>query len=148
MLSISVCQNVLSRALSRGGSFAEIFYEDTKTFGLTLRDRVIENAAVSRPRGAGVRIYDGLRSIYVYTCDVSEAGLLRAADRAAAAVTDTKGSGRCCAGTPSTGRFTGCRSSNVLSCSTISRPEPFVSVTAAAARSAARKSPASLTSQV
>ena len=94
MLSISVCRNVLSRALSKGGSFAEIFYEDTKTFGLTLRDRVIENAAVSRPRGAGVRIYDGLRSIYVYTCDVSEAGLLRAADRAAAAVTDTKGSGR------------------------------------------------------
>ena len=94
MLSISVCRNVLSRALSKGGSFAEIFYEDTKTFGLTLRDRVIENAAVSRPRGAGIRIYDGLRSIYVYTCDVSEAGLLRAADRAAAAVTDTKGSGR------------------------------------------------------
>ena len=94
MLSISVCQNVLSRALSKGGSFAEIFYEDTKTFGLTLRDRVIENAAVSRPRGAGIRIYDGLRSIYVYTCDISEAGLLRAADRAAAAVTDTKGSGR------------------------------------------------------
>ena len=94
MLSISVCRNVIARALSKGGSFAEIFYEDTKAFGLTLRDRVIENAAVSRPRGAGIRIYDGLRSIYVYTCDVSEAGLLRAADRAAAAVTDTKGSGR------------------------------------------------------
>ena len=94
MLSQSVCQRVLSRALSLGGSFAELFFEDTKTFGLTLRSGVIENAAVSRPRGAGIRIYDGLRSIYVYTCDVSEAGLLRAAERAAAAVTDTKGSGR------------------------------------------------------
>ncbi len=94
MLSLSVCQSVIARALRQGGSFAELFFEDTKTFGLTLRSGVIENAAVSRPRGAGIRIYDGLRSIYVYTCDVSEAGLLRAADRAAAAVTDTKGSGR------------------------------------------------------
>jgi len=94
MLSLSVCQRVIARALCRGGSFAELFFEDTKSFGLTLRSGVIENAAVSRPRGAGIRIYDGLRSIYVYTCDVSESGLLRAADRAAAAVTDTKGSGR------------------------------------------------------
>ena len=94
MLSITLCQSVLARALSLGGSFAELFFEDTRSFGLTLRSGVIENAAVSRPRGAGIRIYDGLRSIYVYTCDVSESGLLRAADRAAAAVTDTKGSGR------------------------------------------------------
>ena len=94
MLTKSICQSVLSRALSGGGTFAEIFFEDTKSFGLTLRSGVIENAAVSRPRGAGIRIYDGLRSIYVYTCDVSKAGLLRAAGRAAAAVTDTKGAGR------------------------------------------------------
>ena len=94
MLSTAVCGRVLSRALCQGGSFAELFFEDTKSFGLTLRSGVIENAAVSRPRGAGIRIYDGLRSIYVYTCDVSESGLLRAADRAAAAVTDTRGSGR------------------------------------------------------
>ena len=61
---------------------------------MTLRSGKIENAAFSRPRGAGIRIYDGLRSIYVYTCDVSLGGLLRAAERAAAAVTDTRGSGK------------------------------------------------------
>ena len=80
---------MLSRALSRGGTFAEIFIEDSRNFSMSLRDGRIENAALSRPYGAGVRVYDGLRSIYVYTCDVSETGLLRAADRAAAAVTDT-----------------------------------------------------------
>ena len=89
MVSSSVCSHVLARALSRGGTFAEIFYEDTRSFSMSLRSGQIENAAVSRPRGAGIRVYDGLRSIYVYTCDVSETGLLRAADRAAAAVTDT-----------------------------------------------------------
>ena len=85
---------MLARALKSGGSFAELFYEDTKSFGASLRSGRIENAAISRPRGAGIRIYDGLRSIYVYTCDVTLSGLLRAAERASAAVTDTKGTGR------------------------------------------------------
>ena len=93
MIAKQICEQVLSRALACGGTFAELFYEDTKTFGMTLRSGRIENAAVSRPRGAGIRIYDGLRSIYVYTCDVTPAGLLRAAERAGAAVTDTKGTG-------------------------------------------------------
>lgn len=94
MLSQAVCSQVLSRALSRGGTFAEIFFEDSRNFSMILRDRKIENAAVSRPRGAGIRVYDALRSIYVYTCDVTLSGLLRAADSAAAAVTDSRGSGR------------------------------------------------------
>ena len=94
MISVSACEQVLARALAGGGTFAELFYEDTKSFGMTLRSAKIENAAISRPRGAGIRIYDGLRSIYVYTCDVTLPGLLRAADRAAAAVTDTRGTGR------------------------------------------------------
>ncbi|MBP3428827.1 MAG: TldD/PmbA family protein [Clostridia bacterium] len=94
MLSMSICQEVLARALAKGGTFAEIFFEDSRNFSMMLRSGRIENAATSRPRGAGIRVYDGLRSIYVYTCDVSRAGLLRTAERAAAAVTDTKGSGR------------------------------------------------------
>jgi len=94
LIAVSLCEQVLSRALRGGGTFAELFYEDTKSFGMTMRSGKIENAAISRPRGAGIRIYDGLRSIYVYTCDVTLSGLLRAADRAAAAVTDTKGSCR------------------------------------------------------
>lgn len=94
MLTSSIAGQVLARALSCGGTFAEIFYEDTTEWSAELSAGQIENAALSRPRGAGIRVYDGLRSIYVYTCDVSLAGLLRCAERAAAAVTDTRGSGR------------------------------------------------------
>ena len=94
MLSTAICQRVLSRALSRGGTFAEIFAEDDRNFSMLLRSRKIENAGFSRPRGAGIRVYDGLRSIYVYTCEMTEAGLLRAAEQAAAAVTDTRGTGK------------------------------------------------------
>ena len=94
MITKAICEQVLARALARGGTFAELFYEDSKNFSMSLRSGRIENAAVSRPRGAGIRVYDALRSIYVYTCDVTLSGLLRAADKAAAAVTDTLGSGR------------------------------------------------------
>ena len=94
MISKGQCEQVLARALSRGGTFAEIFFEDSKNFGMTLRSGRIEDAAVSRPRGAGIRVYDNLRSIYVYTCDVDLPGLLRAAEKAAAAVTDSRGTGR------------------------------------------------------
>lgn len=94
MISQATCSRVIARALSGGGTFAELFFEDSHNFSMILRSGRIENAASSRPRGAGIRIYDGLRSIYVYTCDISEAGLLRAAERAAAAVTDTPGRGR------------------------------------------------------
>ena len=94
MLTSSIASQVLARALSQGGTFAEIFYEDSKEFNMVLSADRIENAALARPRGAGIRVYDGLRSIYVYTCDVTFAGLLRCAERAAAAVTDTKGTGR------------------------------------------------------
>ena len=37
MLSSALCSRVLSRALRGGGTFAEIFYEDTRSFGMTLR---------------------------------------------------------------------------------------------------------------
>lgn len=94
MIDSSICERVLTCALSGGGTFAELFFEDTTSFQMVLRSRKIEQAALSRPRGAGIRIYDGLRSIYVSTCDVTEAGLLKAAREAAAAVTDTRGSGR------------------------------------------------------
>ena len=65
MISKGQCEQVLARALSRGGTFADIFFEDSKWFTMALRSGRIEDAALSRPRGAGIRVFDKLRSIYV-----------------------------------------------------------------------------------
>ena len=86
MISKKTAEQVLARALKTGGDFAEIFLEDRRSGALSLVDGHVEDAVNARKHGAGIRIYDGLRSIYVYTCDVTTAGLLRAAERAAAAV--------------------------------------------------------------
>ncbi len=77
---------VLEAALSMGGDFAEVFYEDKDTLSISMIDGKMENAVAGIDHGAGIRILDGLRSIYVYTNDTSANGLKDCALKAAAAV--------------------------------------------------------------
>ena len=86
MLNKSTVQRVLQAALSTGGDFAELFYEDADRLNLSMLDGRMENAAASRDHGAGVRILKGTRSVYASTSDTSEAALLSAAKQAAAAL--------------------------------------------------------------
>ena len=88
----SVLQEVLAAALQRGGAFAEIFLEDRENAVMSLRSGKIENAARGRICGAGVRVFDGLKCIYCYTSGISREALLACAQRAAAAVMDTRAS--------------------------------------------------------
>ena len=46
----------------------------------------VENASTVRRHGAGLRVYNGLSSVYVHTNDTSLAGLVAAARKAADAV--------------------------------------------------------------
>ena len=86
MLTQKTAQLVLEKALSTGGDFAEIFCEDRRNNNLSMRSGKIETVASNRLHGAGVRIYSGLESVYVYTNDTSEDGLLQCAAKAAAAI--------------------------------------------------------------
>ncbi len=86
MLSRLIAEQALAAALRTGGDFAEIFYEDTPSSSLTLNAGAIETALTGRTAGAGVRVYKGLSSVYVFTNDVSLSGLVRAAQKAADAI--------------------------------------------------------------
>ncbi len=86
MLSQKTAAAVLDAALRSGGDFAEIFLEDRRNNVLTMRSRRIETVNSNRLHGAGVRVYSGLSSVYVYTNDTSVEGLLDCAARAAAAI--------------------------------------------------------------
>ena len=86
MLSRLIAEQALAAALKTGGDFAEIFYEDTRSSSLTLNAGAIETALTGRSAGAGVRVYKGLSSVYVFTNDVSLSGLVRAAQKAADAI--------------------------------------------------------------
>ncbi len=67
-------------ALSSGGDYSEIYVEDTDATSLTMSSGKMETAVSGRNFGAGVRVFHGTNSVYVYTNDGSETGLARRAD--------------------------------------------------------------------
>jgi TldD protein len=81
-LDSSVLGRVLSRALRRGGDFADVFFENRLTQTFRLQDGQIREASSTVLRGAGVRVVAGQRAGYAYSDDLDEAALLRAAEAA------------------------------------------------------------------
>ena len=73
---------VVSRALRRGGDFADVFFEHKLTQTFRLQEGVVREASVTIVRGAGVRVVSGERAGYAYSDDLDEAALIRAADAA------------------------------------------------------------------
>jgi len=72
---------VLRAALSRGGEYADLYIEDTKSTLLTLEDGKVEKVVSGHDRGAGLRVIVGLKTIYAYTNELSERGLIELAGR-------------------------------------------------------------------
>jgi TldD protein len=79
-----VLERVLSEALRHGGEFAEVFAEDRSTSSAVLDDGRVEELSSGRERGAGIRVVAGETTGFAHTADLSEAGLLRAAEAASA----------------------------------------------------------------
>ncbi len=94
LLERDVVARVLSSALSRGGDFAEVFCEDKTTSQASLDQRRVESMNSGRERGAGIRVVIGETTGFAHTADLSEAGLLRAAEAAAAVARAGGGSTR------------------------------------------------------
>jgi TldD protein len=79
-----VLERVLSEALRHGGEFAEVFAEDRSTSSAVLDDGRVEELSSGRERGAGIRVVTGETTGFAHTADLSESGLLRAAEAASA----------------------------------------------------------------
>lgn len=86
MIKQSIIENVLEAALATGGDFSEVFIEDKYVNTMELQSGKIEKSISGREFGIGIRIFSGLQSIYTYTTDFTEKGLLLAAKRAAVAI--------------------------------------------------------------
>ncbi len=86
MLDRQVAQDVLTEAMKTGGDFAEIYLEDRRNNVLQMRGGKIDTVLRGRRHGAGIRVFQNLSAIYVYTNDTSREGLMECARRAAAAV--------------------------------------------------------------
>jgi TldD protein len=85
MLPVETIQEVLAAALKNGGDLAEVYLENTDDLRLTLEDGRLETAVQGNDSGGGVRVFYGGTAAYAYTDDLSRAGLVEAAQAAAAA---------------------------------------------------------------
>ncbi len=96
MLDEDLIVKTISRALSTGGDFAEIFVEDKRSSSAVFDDGKVEELTSGRDRGAGIRVVVGDTTGFAHTADLSEKGLGEAA-KAAAAAARSGGGGTSCA---------------------------------------------------
>jgi TldD protein len=85
LLDPDVAQQVLARALTRGGDFAEVFCEEREVLGMSVDESRIEGAQRGAERGAGVRLVNGETTYFAHVDGLEEEDLLGAADAAASA---------------------------------------------------------------
>ncbi|MCQ2018831.1 TldD/PmbA family protein [Clostridium butyricum] len=90
MLSKNIVSQVLAKCLITGGDFAEIFEDDSINNSISLVDGKVQDAIGGRSYGIGIRIFNGLKSVYAYTNNNSLNSLLETAYRAALALGDVK----------------------------------------------------------
>ena len=78
-----LCQKVLSKALSKGGDFADLFFEHTISNYVILEDGKVNQAYSSVALGVGIRTVNGEQVGYGFTQELSEKSMLAAASTAA-----------------------------------------------------------------
>ncbi len=79
MLEKDLLSRVLEKALEKGGDFAEVYVEEKLISNVVCEDDKIEKINSGREKGAGIRIIKDGKTFYVYTNDLTEEGMLKAA---------------------------------------------------------------------
>lgn len=84
MISEIQMQNVLDTALSTGGDFAELFFEDKEELNIRSVNESVQGVKSIRLYGVGLTVLCGTQRIYVYSNRTSYDDLMKLAKRAAA----------------------------------------------------------------
>ncbi len=84
---------VLTRALERGGDFAEVFLQHKVSDYIGFEDGQVNRAYASVDLGAGIRVLSGDQTGYAFTEELDEKSLLAAASTAAAIASGSPAAG-------------------------------------------------------
>jgi TldD protein len=82
-LSESDLERYLSEALSKGGDYADLYFEYLSTSNIHLDEGLIKSATQGVTLGVGIRVLSGERTGYAYSDDLSPDRILKAARTAA-----------------------------------------------------------------
>ena len=76
-------EKYLAEALSRGGDYADLYFEYLATSSISLDESIVKSAAQGVSMGVGVRVISGERTGYAYSDDLGPERILKAARVAA-----------------------------------------------------------------
>ena len=82
-ISDKLCQKILAQALSKGGDFADLFFEHTISNWLILEDGKVNRAYSDVSLGVGIRTVRGDQVGYGFTQELTKNSMLNAAATAA-----------------------------------------------------------------
>lgn len=83
MIEKNILEKVLARAMATGADFAEVFVERTKENEIVMTGGKLDSIHDGLLSGAGIRVFNGLRSVHVSTTDITQSGLMACAAKAA-----------------------------------------------------------------
>ncbi|WP_165040998.1 TldD/PmbA family protein [Dysgonomonas sp. ZJ709] len=83
-------KQVIAEALSKGGDYADIFFEHTFSNNIALRDGEVNRASSNIDFGVGVRVVSGDQTGYAYVENTNIKDLLKAAQTAASIASSSK----------------------------------------------------------
>jgi len=89
-IPVSEMERLIALALSRGGSFADLYFQHHQTSSLLLEEQILRTASAGVSCGVGVRVNAGDRTGYAYTDDLSWPAMARAAETAAHIASDSR----------------------------------------------------------
>jgi TldD protein len=76
-------ETYLSEALSRGGDYADLYFEYRINHSIVLEEQIIKSATKGVNLGVGVRVVSGEKTGYAYSDDLNRENILKAAKTAA-----------------------------------------------------------------
>jgi len=82
-ISDALCHEILAKALSKGGDFADLYFENTIANTLALEDGKVNRAYSEVELGVGIRTVRGEQTGYAFTQELTKEAILVAASTAA-----------------------------------------------------------------
>src|SRR5499427_8949172 len=91
-VSTTDLEKYLSEALSRGGDYADLFFEYRINHSVVLEEQIVKSATKGISLGVGVRVVSGEKTGYAYSDSLDREHILKAA-RTAAFIANTSSEG-------------------------------------------------------
>ncbi len=76
MIGKKLAIDVLNEALATGADYAEIFYEDSHSYSLSIENGKVETSSSNIMNGVGLRLLKENQCVYGYTNDLTKKGLI------------------------------------------------------------------------